>query len=156
MNPRLIKTRFKKIDVHTGPGEQLQGGGKMSVEVTAGLGNDAKDSRRVVAEVTITIKGIPEKAKDESQYAFSAEITMQGVYEWAEKAPSNLEDKNLTNMLCQPLYVTSVSEITMLVQRTGVGTISLPWTIDDNDEGLPTKKPTAKKIAVRKAKKVNA
>lgn len=156
MNPQLIKTRFKKIDVHTGPGERLKGGGKMSVEVTAGLSKDAKDNRRVVAEVTIAIKGIPEKAKDESQYAFSAEITIQGVYEWAEKAPDNLSNKGLTNTLCQPLYVTSVSEIVMLVQRLGVGNISLPWTIDDNGEEQPTKKPAAKKITSRKTKAATA
>lgn len=156
MNPQLIKTRFKKINVHTGPGERLQGGGKLSVEVTAGLNKVAKDNRRVVAEVTIDIKGIPEKANDESQYAFSAEITMQGVYEWAEKAPGNLKDKVLTNTLCQPLYVTSVSEIIMLVPKTGAGTISLPWTIDDNGEEPPTKKSAAKKITSRKTKAATA
>lgn len=152
MNPQLVKTRFKKINVHIGPGERIQGGGTMSVEVTAGLSKVAKDDRRVTAEVTIDIKGIPEKAKDESQYAFSAQISMQGVYEWAEKAPGDLNDTGLTNTLCQPLYVTSVSEIVMLVQRTGVGNISLPWTIDDNGKELPTKKSAAKKIASRKTK----
>lgn len=124
----------------------------MSVEVSAGLGKVSSDNLQALAEVTIAIKGIPEKAKDKDQYAFSAEIVMQGVYTWPQRRPSNLNDKDLTNQLCQPLYVMAVTEITRLVNGTGMGRITLPWTIDDNGDRQPHSQPSAKKRAApRKA-----
>lgn len=153
VTPRLVSTRFRKIDIHVGPGDRLEGGGKMSVEVTAGLNAAASNSRQILAETTITILGIPNKAKDDSDFAFKAEIVGQGIYEWPEKVPDNLQDSVLTETLCQPIYVLLVQEVTSLVQRTGLGTINLPWTINENGKEPAKKKTPAKKSAPRRAKK---
>lgn len=156
MTQTLINTRFKKIDVHTGPGFSLDKGGKMNIEVSAGLSPIQNNSRRVAAKVSIVVVGIPQKATDDSQYAFKGEVVVVGVYEWAESAPSKLQDDVLATELCQPLYVLAANELTTLVPRTGAGTISLPWTLEGGGDIPSPLKDAPKKPPVRRPRKTTS
>lgn len=147
MTPKLLKTRLKKIDVHTGPGLGIDGAGQMNVEVEAGVAPVPANERQAAAQVTIKIEGIPKKAKDQTQYAFKAEIVILGTYEWPKKPPHNI-DRELTNALCQPLYVMAVTDLTTLIPRTGAGLVRFPWTIDDGDDATP---PPTKPASTKRA-----
>jgi hypothetical protein len=154
MIPKLVRTRLKKIDVHSGSGLSLGGAGTMNVEVEASLSGTPGNDRHAIAEVRIAIEGVPKKAKDKTQYAFKAEAIVQGVYEWPEKVVSEkLKDRDLTNTLCQPLHVIAVTELITLVPRTGAGTITLPWTIDDGVEELPSRSSPKKATSGQTRKK---
>ena len=155
--PRLVTARLSRISAETGPGAKLAQSGKLDVEVSGGLSGSKGSPQRAVAKVTVAIRGIPEKAKSESDFAFRIETEFQGLYEWPDTTSvPDLKDKALTKVLtsalCQPLYVLAVAEIGGVVSRMGVGNVQLPWTFGDGEQYLaPAKKPASVRRTSRKA-----
>lgn len=147
MKARLLNTRFEKIHAHTGPGIKLKPGGKVDIQISASLQDMEKQPRQTIAKVELSVTGIPSEAEDNSQFAFKVEIVCVGLYDWPSLIERpNLKDKEITTLLCNPIYLLAAAEAKRVFNTFEVGSLSLTADMRLAND----KKPDAKKSARRK------
>jgi hypothetical protein len=157
VNPRLLETRFVKIQAEIGPGVKFDKGGKMNVGVSAGL-QPADVRNQAVGHVKIEIIGIPAGAKNEKDFSFKVELVCNGLYEWLEGAsrPDDLRQIPLTMQLCNPLHALVVAEVGHITQRLGFPNVRIPWDIPTNTKPVARraslKAPARKKTAAKSSR----
>lgn len=147
----LRSSYFEKIIAQLGPGMALKRGGQIDTEITSQVLEVKDNPKQAIAKVGMSTTAVSTEAKDDSQYSFKMELVIVGMYEWPtlDKRP-NLEDDNVTSLLCQPLYVQVVSQAGDLARRLNMGNLNIPWAYGSlgDEEPAGDSKVSAKNKAV--------
>lgn len=117
---RLQGTQFKSVNA-----ERYKTGssnGVLYCSVTVSLARDKENHKVAKAEVAVNVKGLPKDAPlDTNDVIFKVDVSVQGRYEWPVELPADDFSTEVTNALCQALFVVAIDRVHALMADMGAG-----------------------------------
>lgn len=117
---RLTQVRFSQISAHRA--SVGNSAGSLLFNTTASVVSHKTDANKALAKISLDARGIPkDAAENTNEFAFRAELEIRGIYRLPDGVTSEmLKRTDVTNLLCQPLYVLAMRKTESVLADLGV------------------------------------